>query len=348
MPDNLYRRNKTWYARIQVAGQERRWSLKTANRAEAERRLKMELANISPYHGSVRKKATDVIDAYLSDAETTLKPKTLARYLQSAVKLHEHIGDQWWEQIDKKAVLQYISDRKAEGVKIPTIRRDLTVLSGAAEYAKDQDWSGTNPVTLIGKRALRYKQPVFVRPSPEDIELALSCVHGPLQDMCRFIRETGLRRDEAVFLTWDDVDIKRAAARLTETKSSMQRTISLSNVALNILNSRPRHISSNLCFPRNDGEPYQSATGGWREATARAKKRRATFKHFGLHGLRHIFAIEALEAGGNLYTLQQQLGHGSIRQTEWYLQFLTPEEQMEAKMGVGTKVGTTPTGLHLQ
>ncbi len=47
----------------------------------------------------------------------------------------------------------------------------------------------------------------------------------------------------------------------------------------------------------------------------------------------HIYAIEYLRSGGNLYALQKQLGHGSIRQTEWYLQFLTPEEQERAKSG---------------
>ncbi len=41
-----------------------------------------------------------------------------------------------------------------------------------------------------------------------------------------------------------------------------------------------------------------------------------------------------------LYRLQQQLGHTSVKTTEIYLAFLTPEQAECAKGGVGTKYGT--------
>src|SRR5690606_26282719 len=69
------------------------------------------------------------------------------------------------------------------------------------------------------------------------------------------------------------------------------------------------------------------------EAMYRALKRKPKFHRFRLHDLRHIYAINYLREGGNLYALQKQLGHGSIRQTEEYLQFLTPEEQEKVKAG---------------
>jgi integrase/recombinase XerD len=218
-----------------------------------------------------------------------------------------------------------------------TIRNDLSVLSVAAEYAIEQEWAGTNPVTQLGKRALRYKKAVFVLPPPEDIETALASVSGPLEDLCRFLRHTGARRDEARDLHWNDVDIARRSATLRDTKNGTSRTIALNDEAVAIVNARPRSLLCPNVFTRLDGKPYGQVSPGWREGQYRAIKRAAETKgkyhRFRLHDLRHIYAIEYLRGGGNLYTLQKQLGHGSIRQTEEYLQFLTPEEQERVKSG---------------
>ena len=64
---------------------------------------------------------------------------------------------------------------------------------------------------------------------------------------------------------------------------------------------------------------------------------------FRVHDLRHKFAVDYLRAGGNIYTLQQILGHASIKTTELDLDHLTPDEKHTAKYGAGTKVGTDTT-----
>jgi len=64
------------------------------------------------------------------------------------------------------------------------------------------------------------------------------------------------------------------------------------------------------------------------------------------HHLRHRFAVEYLRAGGNIYQLQKILGHSSIKTTEIYLNYLTPDEAFQAQHGdreivkLGTQVGT--------
>jgi len=331
--DNIYRRGKTYYARIQINGVDVRKSLRTANRREASERLKMFLANQSVYHGTIRKRFDDVAAAYMLDAEGHLTAKTLERYKQSLLILTDEFGGKWWDAIDKRAVMDFVARRKADGLSVRTIKNDLSVLSGAAEYAIEQEWGGINPVAQLGKRQMRYKAKVFVLPPPADIELVLSCVAGPLEQLCRFLRHTGMRRDEGADLRWQDVDLVRAAATLPVTKSGTIRTVSLNAEAMAILKARPRQIANDLVFAKNDGEAYAAVTQGFREARVRALKKRPKLQRFRLHDLRHIYAIEYLQAGGNLYALQKQLGHGSIRQTEWYLQFLTPEEQERAKSG---------------
>lgn len=338
MSKNIYQRNGVFYARVQVAGAERRVSLKTKDSREAARRLKAFLQENSPYHGTIRRTFDDVVDGFLIEAKSRLKPKTLKRYEVSAVQLAERFTGQWWDQVTKRAVVEYIDHRKASGAKIPTIRRDLTVLSQAAEWAMERSIGGTNPVSEIGRRQLRYTKPQFIRPDERSIEVTIEAAYGNLKPLARFLRATGMRLDEAARLKWVDVDEDRAVATLSDTKSKRSRGVHLAPQALAIIAAQPR--TSDWIFPAKDREtgeyrPYKQASTNWQEAKARARKtaQKGKWRYvpFRLHDLRHIYAIEYLASGGNLYALQRQLGHGTIRQTEEYLQYLTPEE---AKLAV--------------
>jgi integrase/recombinase XerD len=60
----------------------------------------------------------------------------------------------------------------------------------------------------------------------------------------------------------------------------------------------------------------------------------ADFRPFRFHDMRHRHAVDWLKAGRSIYDLQQRLGHTSIRTTEIYLTFLTPEEKRAVMFGV--------------
>lgn len=336
MSDNLYQRNGIWYARVQVAGRDQRKSLQTANRAEAKRRLKLFLEEQSPYAGTIRRKFEEVTGDFLADAEGRLKPKTLQRYKSSIFMLAETFAGQWWESITKDSLLAYIDERKADGAKIPTIQRDLTALSQAAEFAMERAWAGTNPVTQLPKRPLRYKTPVFRRPSKRSVEMGIECCYGNLKPLARLLLATGMRLNEGVTLGEGQIDTVRKVATLPDTKNHRTRTVSLNSNALAILKGR----SGSPLFPAidritNAARPYKQASTNWGEAQGRAVAKAAKqgwrFERFRMHDLRHMFAIDYLANGGNIYQLQIELGHGSITQTEWYLQFLSPGEQMKVK-----------------
>ena len=340
MPENLYKRDGVWYARIIVAGRDKRKSMFTGSKAEARKRLALYLAQQSAYHGSVRKKFEEVVHEYLTDAKTTLKPSTHTRYASSLTTLAETFRGKWWDTITSDTLLVYIAERK-KVAKIPTIKRDLTALSQAAEYAIERHWHGTNPVTLIPRRPLRYKTPTFKRPSARSVALGIECAYGNLRPLAQFLLATGARLSEVTTLTRADIDMWRKTATLTDTKNGLTRTISLYDDALAVLEAQRGF--AHLVFPAIDrltGEqrPYKQASTNWQEAKKHAAlKAQAdgwTFEPFRLHDLRHIFAIDYLANGGNIYLLQQQLGHGSIRQTEEYLQFLSPEEQVNAKFNM--------------
>ena len=61
------------------------------------------------------------------------------------------------------------------------------------------------------------------------------------------------------------------------------------------------------------------------------------FRRFRFHHLRHRHAVDWLKSGRDIYSLQGRLGHTSIKTTEMYLAYLTPEEIQAAKFGTAAK-----------
>jgi len=64
-----------------------------------------------------------------------------------------------------------------------------------------------------------------------------------------------------------------------------------------------------------------------------AQHQQPDFRPFRFHDLRHRHAVDWLKSGRSIYDLQQRLGHESIKTTEWYLRFLTPDEVRAVKYG---------------
>jgi len=100
------------------------------------------------------------------------------------------------------------------------------------------------------------------------------------------------------------------------------------------LRSVPRHLRSPVIF-HHDGLAWNNPATHFAKVTARvaveAEKAGEQFVRFRFHDLRHVYAVRYLKDGGNIYKLQQILGHTSVKTTEMYLEFLTPDEQRATK-----------------
>lgn len=153
-----------------------------------------------------------------------------------------------------------------------------------------------------------------------------------------FALYTGLRRGEVLSLTWDDVDIEGCTVNVnkslgriktyneTEKKtrlavsdpktSSGKRIIPIVDCLIPLLKEQRKYISKqigtnklNLVFP--------SENGGYIDPGNYNRKFYKIIKEMGIpkanpHSLRHSFATRALEAGVDLKTTQELLGHSSI------------------------------------
>lgn len=332
-PSYLYQRDGVWYARVTVNGREYRESLKTRNRREAERRLPAWLKTRSPYHGTYRHTFAEAATLWVEAGDW--KPKTAHGYMKLLNILLAEFGDLFWDQVDKPALMAFREKRLAAGSSIATVNRYLTVVSGIANHVKElPGWPEINPVALLPRKPRKERRDRYVRPPPADIEAFFARMKGTFGDLCRVILECGGRKDEIVMLHRNHAMDGRAT--LYDTKSGVPRTIPWTPLARDIVERQPALPKSPYLFNTRNGGRFLRATEMWREVVARAQmmaqREGRSLTPMRLHDLRHEYAIRYLENGGSLYTLQQLLGHGSIRQTEWYLAYLTPEQAAHAKI----------------
>lgn len=234
--------------------------------------------------------------------------------------------------MDKAALQAFVDERRAAGSGTATINRYLSVVSGIADHVRElPGWPEVNPVKLLPKKPRKEKRRSYVRPPAEHIEAIINHANGTFADFCRFALLTGARLSEIASLQM--ADARGGKAQLWETKHKF-RVITLQPEVRTIVERQPER-KGGFVFTTTQGNPYRRASELWRDVRRRAQqaaqKEGRSIGHMRFHDLRHEFAIRYLENGGNLYILQQHLGHSSIRQTEDYLRYLTPEQASRTK-----------------
>jgi integrase len=121
-----------------------------------------------------------------------------------------------------------------------------------------------------------------------------------LLDLVEFALFTGLRRGEALGLTWQRVDRARGVILLNVTKTNRRREVPLNSQADAVL-ARRGPKDAGPVFGTVNWDHFRSA---WETAVERAQ---LTDFHF--HDLRHRFASWAVQNGATLQEIKDLLGH---------------------------------------
>jgi integrase/recombinase XerD len=102
--ENLYRRGKTWYARVQVQGADQRRSLRTTVLAVAKKRLESLLKEAEAARAGEEGKHR-WIDAVLEwERNPGVKPSVVDRYLSSIAQLRGILDPLNVEDISRKTI----------------------------------------------------------------------------------------------------------------------------------------------------------------------------------------------------------------------------------------------------
>lgn len=143
---------------------------------------------------------------------------------------------------------------------------------------------------------------------------------------------TGCRLNEIVLIQWKNIDWENKIVSINnksdfQTKSGRIRKIpmsdSLFHFLLSIKNESKIYDLEGYIFPKENNFPFFANYVSKRFKYYVRKTGLSEAFHF--HCTRHTFATQYLQAGGNIYSLKNLLGHSSITVTEGYLHYVTDD-----------------------
>lgn len=314
----LYLRDETWYLDATLEGQRKRVSLDTSSKREAKAKAKELLEGVNGGEVitfSSTKVASTVSELTLGSAlDRALRTtwdgnkdwsgyNTIAKQLKALVG-----GDVLLKTISGSTIALLKEDLMGKELANATINRKLAVLSSVMHIAKDEwDVPMTIPsFKLLPERNARTR--VFTIEEEEKM-LAYWREHKPeMADLVVILFDTGCRLSEALKITGKDV-MDSGFVRLNRTKNDEGRGIPMTERVKSILGTLAHDSGA---FPSLNKNIACKLMQDFREAHY------IDDPEWVLHTCRHTCATRLLEAGVDIYTVKEWLGHKTIETTLRY------------------------------
>lgn len=278
-----------------------RTSLRTSNRAEADRRF-------ADYQASLKRKPTTVAEIfhdYLAErGPRVASPETLHFAIKRLAPVFGHLRP---DQIDRPLCRDYIAQRLRQNVGNGTIRRELVVLNAALHWVDKH-----SPAILEMPAAPAPKSRHLTREQYRALrEAARKVPHFYLFVVLAYT--TAGRATAILELTWDKIDFERGQIKLGtgERRTKGRATVPMTDSAREVLMEFRKAAVSNFVI-EYAGHPVRSVKRAFKAAAARA----GLPKDVSAHWLRHTAAVRMVENGVPMSEVAQYLGHSSTAVTE--------------------------------
>lgn len=332
----IYRRGRVYWGRAERQGREYRRSLKTSDRAIADKRFRQWLSELEGLAwGEKPQRSFDEAAArFIREHLTTLKPGGAKRYGVSLKQLAGHFGGLGLNQIRSATLSDFETKRRSAGASAGTIRRDLACLSSMLTSAEDWEWidDGSNPIPSYLKRRARRglrEAPGRTRYLSEGEEARLlEHTTSAVRTAIVLAIDTGLRREELFSLEWRQIDLVRGTiTTTTRTKNGRARKVPITERSRTILGTLPRHLDcAHVLVNPDTGTRYVQMNKG-----LKAAMRRASITDLRWHDLRRTSGCRWLQRDGkSMEEVSLLLGHSSITVTEDRYAFLESDSVAES------------------
>ena len=288
---------------------------------------------------------------FIDEHLPTLKPAATRRYVTSIEWLTQAFEGLHLDEIGSAKLSEFETTRRRQGVKAPTIRRDLACLSSMFGSCISWEWVEVNPVPAFlkgrKKKGLRESPPRTRYLTQDEEKRLLAAASDYVADAIVLAIDTGLRREEQFALQHGQIDSAERVINLTAgTKNSRARQVPIMPRTQKLLARMPRHIKKPwVFFHPEDGSRYLQLNKGLKAAA-----RRAGITNLTWHDLRRTCGCRLLQDHGmTLEEVRDWLGHSSVQVTEKAYAFLTidqlkrrvlPTPETLPEKEAGTEVGT--------
>jgi site-specific recombinase XerD len=230
-------------------------------------------------------------------------------------------------------VKRYLDRMLENRMRPKTINEHLVAIRSFYRYlSSEEDVVVANPA--VKGMALRLPKPLPRHLRESEIEVFLAVISNK-RDRALFVvmLRCGLRVEEVAHLTLDTIDYHRNQIIVRNGKGAKDRTVYISNDAAGALASylqvRPPTREQKIFLVEKGTHKGKSLSvrGIQKRMEYYSKKSDVTVS---CHQLRHTMATQLLNAGADIVTIQELLGHSKIETTMRYSRLSNIEEQYDS------------------
>lgn len=286
-------------------------SLKTRNKTEAQaafNRLKRDRfrQHVAVLEGRSTTRLSDFIKDYLEYSQVYKTPNTYRADALALRKLADHFGpNKLLNQIDVKEATRFLTALKKTGIKTTSLAIYYRHLKAAFSQAVTWKQLRENPFKEIKEPKEQEVAPRYLM--PEEIERILGAEADPaFWRLWQFYLWSGVRRREALSLTWSNIDRKHGLITIPTTKNRKPKVVRITPQLANILDEMSGEVGK--LWPWHPDAVSHHFLKTARRAGVKAR----------LHDIRHTYASYLLMSGVQLKYVKELLGHKDIKATQIY------------------------------
>ena len=332
-------------------------------KTEAEVRKKMTAVLAEVDKGEYREPSKLTVAAWMNEwlSEYTGNVKRSTRECYSgAVRNHiiPALGNTKVTALTTRQIQKFINGlcnvKTGEPLSAASVKLVYVTLRSALEKAADCEIIRTNPAEGVELPKVERTE-VQVLDNEGMIKFLNSISGSEFENLFTVLLFTGMRRGEALGLTWDNIDFRKGIIKISQQlqcmtdtgdfelvtpKSGKSRTICPAEIVMQALKAEQIRQNKNrlkagpawnnpynLVFTNALGRYFipQTIWENFKKLAAQAGYEGAT-----VHDLRHTFAVNSLRSGDNVKSVSAALGHASTSFTLDVYASVTEEMQRES------------------
>jgi integrase len=211
-----------------------------------------------------------------------------------------------------------------EGLGHNTANLYLTCVRTILNSAVKDELLVSNPAKGIGVPTEAHL-PTFLELSELKMLAATASSHPHIKNAFLFSCFTGLRHSDVSRLTWDQ--IKDNSMRITIKKTRTPIVLPLSAQALSIL-AEQKDIPRGIVTRNAEGTVFNLPALSVTNKILKTWSKAAKVKPISFHVSRHTFAVTAIAAGIDIYTVSKLMTHTNLKTTQRYASVLDSSKKI--------------------
>ncbi len=296
------------------------------------------------------------LDTWLKEYKVNVRPETKASYeMHIRVHLKPDLGKIRLNKLTTHQIqLLYNKLINERGLSPKTVKNAHGALHAALEQAKINGYLRINPSE--GTTLPKIEKEEIKTMDIDDVSTFLQAIKGDPYELPLFVDLfTGLRQGELLGLTWDCVDFEKGTLLINKQhnrakgekeyhfsplKNSRPRCLTPASAVMDALREQKKRQQEwveaagsawdnreNLVFTTELGRYINNKTL-WMNFKRIAKE--LGMEELRFHDLRHTFSVNSLQAGDDIKTVQENLGHATAAFTLSTYAHATPGMKRES------------------